>query len=494
MFTSRLPTSTSVRRPKSMAENTNTFASSVKRPSNIPVSVKKANLFTPQTAKRPFNFGNSTGGKSNFTPFGATTDRKSYISRPTAKPMPDRDQQIKMFDMLNEFLGSAGYTHPLPDIKKFFSSVSTTESTRLFEFLIAQIIPDFKISRLEIDVPEALKHLNYPQIRAVTKSALVSVTTRQAVVGLLSIFHWLVLYFNTINSDTDLQPIEETVEVMLPFENHLVISYTPPDRFQDKHAELLQKYFPESEINQLEDEHDKLEIENQQVDMEMNEIESLLDVERVLCEDIDNCQKYNDDMMQYVENKKSELSDVSHELNKELNEIESLKLHVDTSSITEESAKEIQHNHNSLIHELEQETLSQQEQLTRVDTEHVANMQAIRNRYEEEMTALRAATNENHQLIKEIRDKHSNLKAREDERIKSKSAYLEKIRNDSLKSHGERLKQGELIKQNFISETELIMDLIRKKGALIEDLDQKSREKHKTVKDIYKRLKRVAPA
>lgn len=297
--------STSVRRPTGPHDNGSTgFARSQRPTSNIPVTVRKANLFTPQT-KRPYSTGGaSTAGKS-FTS-GMTTSKK--YQRPL-KPVSDRDQQMRMFDSLLDYLKVNARHLPLPDAKKFFSSVSTTESARIFEFLIGRIIPEFKVTRLETDVPEALAKLDYPYIRSVTKSALVSVTTRQAAAGLLFIFNWLLTNINRLEDgeiDEDEEPSDETNIICDSILLH-------PGR----EAEAIRKHFdhlyPHQDFQSRENELEKVHTEIEQLKSDLDDMDEFLIEQQVLREDIEKCSNYSKQMQVYLQARKNELEQLNQQ-------------------------------------------------------------------------------------------------------------------------------------------------------------------------------------
>lgn len=298
MFTSRLPISTSARRPTNHSDGSTSFVSA-HRPSNIPVTARKANLFTPQT-KRPFQTGQSTAGKS-YLSTGIATEKK--YQRPL-KPMPDRDNQIRMFNKLVEYMKANAPHLQQPDPKKFFSSVSTTESSRIFEFLISRIIPDFQISRLETDVPEALALLEYPYIRSVTKSALVSVTTRQAVAGLLVIFDWLIDTASYQPSSDDLEEDEENVDLAILKHVRLY-----PDRVREASQELANKLYSLQDIESRESELKQIAAEREQLVEDTENIEQDYEVVRVLEEDIMKCDEYISQMQKYNETKQKAIEE-----------------------------------------------------------------------------------------------------------------------------------------------------------------------------------------
>lgn len=294
MFTSRLPISTSARRPTNPADN---------RPSNIPVTVRKANLFTPQT-KRPYSIGTSTAGKS-FTS-GSATERKFQRS---LKPAPDRDAQQRMFDNLVEFLRTYAPGFPCPEAKKFFSSVSTTESSRIFELLISRLIPDFKIKRLEVDVPEALALLDYPFIRSVTKSSLVSVTTRQAAAGLLHIFDWLANNIPIVdeheNEDDDDEPMSEREVVFnsafLLADNAVVV---------EENMNVLTKMISLDDDGRLEYDQKVVGEELERLQLQMEGTSDLQQDMYNLEEDIRKIRDYHAQMRVYLQTKIAESNEV----------------------------------------------------------------------------------------------------------------------------------------------------------------------------------------
>lgn len=224
--------------------------------------------------------GTSTVGKSHMSVM--TSDKKNY-QRPL-KPVPDRDLQIKMFDTLVDFLKTNAPHLPLPEAKKFFSSISTTESSRIFDFLISRLLPDFKVNKLETDVPEALATLRYPYIRSVTKSALVSVTTRQASVGLLVIFYWLIGFIKQMEPLTweELSNSEELLDEKRQI--YRIILSNPPERQHEVCHELFDKLYPTpdlpSVLKKLEDTEKEIAIlgrdlaEIQKAEKEINDLDS----------------------------------------------------------------------------------------------------------------------------------------------------------------------------------------------------------------------------
>ena len=300
-FTSRLPKSTSARRPSNPNDGSTSHLYS-----NIPVSVRKANLFTPQP-KRSLQNGtfSSTARKSSMT-----TDKK--YQRPL-KPIPDRDEQHRMFESLVDFLRMNAPTFPLPDERKFFMSVGTTETARIFEFLISRLYPDFKINKLEIDVPEALALLEYPYIRTVTKSALVSITTRQAIANLLVIFDWLVEEMKLANcSDAFTETESDSVKVC---KSVLTNPECPGDeiRREDKATSLEAA---SSELERLNEEYMLLAASVQELDEVQLERQALV-------EDSDKCKEYKDQMKKYLAIKTEEANTIDEDCRMlEQNEIE----------------------------------------------------------------------------------------------------------------------------------------------------------------------------
>ena len=205
----------------------------------------------------------------------------------TSKPMPDRDDQIKMFEQLVDFLAQNSYGFPLPEAKRFFSSVSTTEASRIFEFLISRIRPDFKISKLEVDVPEALTTLDYPFIRSVTKSALVSVTTRQAIVNLLIIYDWLVRYLIHYNICA---PDEDLFRRIFAEESNNSRESDVPDL--DDFDRLIGEENATLEKNLKDSSSIRHELEGKK------EIDTK---EKLLIGDIETCNEYNTKMKEYIQ-------------------------------------------------------------------------------------------------------------------------------------------------------------------------------------------------
>lgn len=292
-FTSKLPIS-SARRPTHNRDGSTSFVGQ-SRPSNIPVTVRKANIFTPKT-QRPFMTGTSTAGKSYMSIM--TSEKKKY-ARPL-KPAPDRDLQIKMFDNLVDFFRANAPHLPLPEAKKFFSSVSTTESSRIFELLISKITPDFKITKLETDVPEALAALDYPYIRSVTKSALVSVTTRQAAVGLLVIFNWLIEFIKCMEptwddkNDGD-ESIDEKRQI------YEAILTNPPERVQEVCSDLFSRLYPIPDYHGTMCSLEDTKIEVATLEGDLAELHDLEQEVTTLREDISKSEVYYVQMEKYLQ-------------------------------------------------------------------------------------------------------------------------------------------------------------------------------------------------
>lgn len=271
MFTSKLPR----------------FANSAKRPSqpgegstSIPVSVRKANLFTPQPNRSLHGTFSSTAKKSYLT-----TEKKYQR---LSKPVPDRDEQMKMFSNLVDYLKTYAPGFPIPDPKKFLLSVSTTETTRIFEVLLKESFHDVKINKLEIDVPEYLTRMDYPYIRSVTKSALVSVTTRQAVGNLLVIFDWLVKQLRLKHGDPyESEPDEifyELFEGIQPTEN------------DDCQLILEGKTKKEQEFYQ---EIDEMTLQYEERERDAKTLE-------IMQEDVKKCDDYIEQMEKYCQSKRDE--------------------------------------------------------------------------------------------------------------------------------------------------------------------------------------------
>lgn len=281
MFTSRLPKSTSARRPSNPNDGLTSLIGS-----NIPVSVRKANLFTPQPKRSLQNGLNSTSRKSYLT-----TEKK--YQRPS-KPAPDRDEQLRMFENLVDFLKQKEPTFPVPEAKRFFSSVSTTECSRIFEFLIGRLFTDFKINKLEIDVPDALALLEYPYLRAVTKSALVSITTRQAIVNLLVIFDWLVNFSKDSDADDMLPAIEDDRSDPPILSCILSNPSEPIDEFEQKMNSHATNNEPQMEILE------NLIAECNRLEGQWDEIQRLEAEEQAFVNDFQECARYKAQITDYL--------------------------------------------------------------------------------------------------------------------------------------------------------------------------------------------------
>jgi len=200
-----------------------------------------------------------------------------------------------MFNRLVEYLELNEPGFPKPDAKRFFQSVSTTEASRIFDVLLTRLKPSFKLNKLEVDVPDALAELDYPYIRSVTRSALVSITTRQAVVNLLIIFNWLVeiiKHLYEVNSKDDGSF----------FMQKIMGRDKGPSSELDN--DLVKK---EEECQELYEEINDLEVQADQID----ELEA---ANKALGEDINKCEDYNNEMKKYMNVKNEELCHVEDEL------------------------------------------------------------------------------------------------------------------------------------------------------------------------------------
>lgn len=292
MFTSKLPRfANSAKRPSGPNDGSTSFLAS-----NIPVSVRKANLFTPQPKRSLTLSGTAT------KPYMTTEKKYPRVS----KPMPDRDEQMRMFTTLADYLKANAPGFPIPDPKKFLLSVSTTETARIFEILISRLYPNFKINKLEVDVPEILALLEYPYIRTVTKSALVSVTTRQAVGNLLVIFNWLVTQINSMTeASAEWANDDEELMDMLKGEQDDTMD-------DDLQAELMKK----------EEEMYKIHVEITELRRRADELDEYKEAIRAYDEDIQKCKDYCAQMEKYLEVKKVGASQLEQELTKRRQDLE----------------------------------------------------------------------------------------------------------------------------------------------------------------------------
>lgn len=210
-----------------------------------------------------------------------------------------------MFDNLVEFLRLKAPNLPVPDPKKFFSSVSTTESARIFECLIRAILPDFKINRLETDVPEVLNKLGYPHIRHVTKSALVSVTSRQAAANLLVIFDWLIVQVKTQTSmdcDFTLDDPEAIEQSGLTYN---VLFYPEDD---DADAELFNRIFPLEDDQVIRNQNQEVLMEKDKLALEVEEIRELQNTLEEVRRDVAKLEKFRTETLQYSDYRTNQLN------------------------------------------------------------------------------------------------------------------------------------------------------------------------------------------
>lgn len=219
-----------------------------------------------------------------------------------------------MFEALVEFLKRNAPGFPIPQAKRFFSSVSTTETSRLFEFLLSQLLPDFKINKLEVDVPEALTILNYPYIRSVTKSALVSITTRQAIVNLLVIFDWLIDFIENADDENMLQ--SSPVKV---FDNIL----NNPDAIDEEMRLAARNKVTNSEsalneLSQINQEYDQMMKRTQEIEQFVTKLKAIAD-------DIEANAVYSEKIKNYCDFRKKELKETKETCLRLEGELENMK-------------------------------------------------------------------------------------------------------------------------------------------------------------------------
>lgn len=428
MFTSRLPKSTSVRRPSGPNDGSTSFVNS-----NIPVSVRKANLFTPQPERSLQSSLASTARKSYLT----TEKKYQRIS----KPVPDNDEQMRMFKSLIDFIKVNAPNFPLPESKRFFSSVSSTEASRIFEFLISRIIPEFKINKLEIDVPEVLAKLKYPYIKSVTKSALVSITTRQAIVNLLVIYNWLVAFIKAadIGEDLNSKDIEDADRSPIKIFQSLMID-PETDYGEEWLYEAFKELHPgnsfESNLNELEE----INAEIEQLEENLENIQQSESTYLSYKEDLEKCVKYNIEMTNYLKGKQGEverLRQESLELDARLEEkkrtLEDLNLKAISLDDEQELAKSIAISENE-INSIERQignykSLDVNNQFLEQMREEEHQLAELRERHVKVKTA----------LLDDRDNKREKLRSEEDKDARTAKLNLEYIRS-LLESNQQRAK------------------------------------------------------
>lgn len=238
---------------------------------------------------------------------------------------------MEMFDTLVDFLKShAPPQIPVPEAKKFFSSVSTTESARLFEFLISRILPDFKITRLETDVPEALTLLEYPYIRSVTKSSLISVTTRQAVAGLLVIFCWLIKEIESETIESLGGDSDDSIDVQREIYRAII---EQPETAPDAVKHLIAKVDPPEDKQSLAMEVEASRAEAEVLRRELQEINDLEAEHQALVEDLLKSREYVEKMKLYAETKRQEKEEGRERLMKLEYQIQETKARLSNLSV-----------------------------------------------------------------------------------------------------------------------------------------------------------------
>lgn len=235
-----------------------------------------------------------------------TTDKKYQR---ISKPAPGHDEQMQMYSSLAEHLNEIAPSFPMPEPKKFFSSVSTTETTSIFELLIGDIIPGWEINKLDVDVPEILNTLGYPYIRSVTRSSLVSITTRQAVVNLLIIFNWLVRRSKNIRLQIEdiVKPKDQNYDALLEAFGKSGVSD------DESKIALLQS---------LEDESRAIEAENAGLKRQLEDLGYAAELKAKLEDDIREGEKYNQDIMLYKREKEAEVIQCQQDRQRMKQEIE----------------------------------------------------------------------------------------------------------------------------------------------------------------------------
>lgn len=241
--------------------------------------------------------GASTAGKSYTS--GMTTDRKQPRS---LKPNPDRDEQMKMFDTLVNFLKTNAPHISPPEAKRFFASVSTSESSRIFEFLISRLLPGFKFTKLETSVPDALTQLEYPYIRSVTRSALVSVTTRSAAVGLLVIFDWLVEFINEAENpeDDEMKELDDPDELLSDLHKKVILFR---EGAKEASKESFNKLYPTCDLRSIEDELNQVREESLRLKQSLEDNDELELELGLMFEDLEKWKDYYEKIKTYMESK-----------------------------------------------------------------------------------------------------------------------------------------------------------------------------------------------
>lgn len=309
---SRIPIPTTLKRPTmnqttmsswTGVSKTNTTFS---RSSHIPVTARKPNFFTPKDKKTTSFYSTTTASKSAFT-----TDRKFQRS---AKPAPDRDEAIRMFENLVSFLRERSYPHALPDIRRFFMSVSTTEAARLFDFLFRTLNNDFKLTQIDVDVPKILSFLKYPFIKSVTKSALVSIATRQSATNILVIYNWLVNRSRSLDGPP--QYCNKDLKHMT--EKEMILHFIFKCEEYEHAAGSITKYLEEQYGTDEEIEEKKTQLrtamsEYNKIAADFDRSAAKRDECSIFQEDLQQCLEYDEQMCRYSDYRSKESKDLDAE-------------------------------------------------------------------------------------------------------------------------------------------------------------------------------------
>ena len=460
MFTSRLPKSTSARRPSAPRDATTSY---------LPVSVRKPplDLFAP-TPKPERNYlaGYNTSSKKSIT---SKTAEKNYPS----KPSMGHDDQIKMFRTLTDFLEARGSELPIPDERKFFSSISSSEVARIFDYLLGFMIPGFKINKLEIDIIEALTLYKYPYIKSITKSTLVSATTRTAIGSLLMAYSWLVEQIQCFYTDVE-------VESDGPLETQLAdcILYHP-----DKVDEFLKKLsMPDSSSNDIEsaeNEHKELDAEIGRLEDELKYHEELADQLRILDEDEKKCKDYIAAMQVQKNRKMEETESMRIESEKIERQIrEGKKVLEDRRAVPMEEGKqydELSLQNLKMLYESEERRIADEKRDAAAFT---SKLEQEVKKEEEDLHVM--AEEQNHKI-----DRLTNLVEIENAKLADKEALHERLRMKKLELFKAKLEKRRQEGERIANERE------RDHQIWIETRDV-LREKERSVKAICKQLKKRA--
>lgn len=311
--------------------------------SAIPVSVRKANLFTPQPERSyKSSLGNaSTARKSSYL----NTDKKYHS---TSKPAPDQEEQARILRSLAEYIKSDG-SLTLPDWafgRKFPSSVSSCDAKEILQLLIGRALvkKDYKINKLEIDVPEILVELEYPFIKSMTRSTLVSITNSLAVRNFFILCDWLIFELSTLDASQDDLCDNYNNDPKQELYQTYIMKMANPDVYQhpDYMYEEYRRRHPQVTSDSCPNELKEVEAEIEQLRQKLEAIETNCSHKAELDKHEVEMEAYDQEMVNRIMAKRGELESLAKSKDPEIVEYDDVRkelelLNLKTIDLDEES-------------------------------------------------------------------------------------------------------------------------------------------------------------